>query len=74
MLGKVRHVNPDLGCKGASQLFGGTVAPGSATGWIYAEQDRASQWIEITAASFPLENIFEDFKVFMMRRFVARAW
>ena len=42
--------------------------------WKYAEQDRAAQWAEITAASFQLENIFEDFKLLTMRRFVARGW
>jgi len=27
-----------------------------------------------TAASFQLENIFKDFELLTMRRFVARAW
>jgi len=39
----------------------------------YAEQDRAAQWTEITAANFQLENISKDFKLFIIRRFVARA-
>jgi len=42
--------------------------------WKYAEQHRAAQWTNITAAFFQSENIFKDFKLFVMRRFVASAW
>jgi len=42
--------------------------------WKYAQQDRVAKLMEITAASFHLENIFKDFKLFIIRRFVARAW
>ena len=39
----------------------------------YTKEDWAAQWTEITAVSFQLENIFKDFKLFIMRRFVAGA-
>jgi len=42
--------------------------------WKYVEQERTAQWTEITAASFPLGNILKNVKMFIMRRFVARAW
>jgi len=34
--------------------------------WKYAAQDRVAQWTEITAASFQLENNFEDVKFFIV--------